>query len=84
MPSIAGPKRPQDRIRLSESKEKFEATLPAYETDKTVQDPIAVSTDFRGDFDIKNGDVAIAVGQDVTCSGLPGRGRLSEGRRSAG
>ena len=60
VPSIAGPKRPQDRIRLSESKEKFEATLPAYETDKTVQDPIAVSTDFRGDFDIKNGDVAIA------------------------
>ena len=27
VPSIAGPKRPQDRIRLSESKEKFEATL---------------------------------------------------------
>lgn len=116
MPSIAGPKRPQDRIRLSESKEKFEATLPAYETDKTVQDPIAVSTDFRGDFDIKNGDVAIAsitsctntsnpsvmiaagliarnahakglkpaVGQDVSRPGLPCRGRLSEGRRSAG
>ncbi len=33
---------------------------PAYETDKTVRDAVAVSTDFRGDFDIENGDVAIA------------------------
>ena len=60
VPSIAGPKRPQDRIKLSESKAKFAETLPAYETDKTVQEPVAVSTDFRGDFDITNGDVAIA------------------------
>ena len=60
VPSIAGPKRPQDRIKLSESKAKFVETLPAYETDKTVQEPVAVSTDFRGDFDITNGDVAIA------------------------
>ena len=55
VPSIAGPKRPQDRIKLSESKAKFVETLPAYETDKTVQEPVAVSTDFRGDFDITNG-----------------------------
>ena len=60
VPSIAGPKRPQDRIKLSESKAKFTETLPAYETDKTVQEPVAVSTDFRGEFDITNGDVAIA------------------------
>ena len=60
VPSIAGPKRPQDRIKLSESKAKFVETLPAYETDKTVQEPVAVSTDFRGDFHITNGDVAIA------------------------
>ena len=60
VPSIAGPKRPQDRIKLSESKAKFVETLPAYETDKPVEEPVAVSTDFRGDFDITNGDVAIA------------------------
>ena len=60
VPSIAGPKRPQDRILLSEAKEMFEKTAPAYETEKTVKDPVAVSTDFRGDFDIENGDVAIA------------------------
>ena len=60
VPSIAGPKRPQDRILLSEAKSMFEKTAPAYETEKTVKDPVAVSTDFRGDFDIENGDVAIA------------------------
>ena len=60
VPSIAGPKRPQDRILLSEAKDMFEKTAPAYETDKTVKNPVAVSTDFRGDFDIENGDVAIA------------------------
>ena len=54
VPSIAGPKRPQDRILLSEAKDMFEKTAPAYETDKTVKDPVAVSTDFRGDFDIEN------------------------------
>ena len=56
VPSIVGPKRPQDRILLSEAKDMFEKTAPAYETDKTVKDPVAVSTDFRGDFDIENGD----------------------------
>ncbi|OZG63449.1 aconitate hydratase [Bifidobacterium lemurum] len=60
VPSIAGPKRPQDRIVLAESKAMFEQTLPAYTTERTVNDPVAVSTDFRGDFDVKNGDVAIA------------------------
>ncbi len=60
VPSIAGPKRPQDRITLAESKQKFAETLPAYKTDKTAQQPVAVSTDFRGDFDLTNGDVAIA------------------------
>ena len=60
VPSIAGPKRPQDRITLATAKQAFENTLPAYETEKTAQQPIPVSTDFRGDFDVKNGDVAIA------------------------
>lgn len=60
VPSIAGPKRPQDRIRLDEAKETFEKTLPDYETPKTNQNPVPVHTDFRGDFEITNGDVAIA------------------------
>ncbi len=55
VPSIAGPKRPQDRIELAEAKEKFAEVLPSY-TDK-VSNP----TDVRGaDFDIDNGIVSIA------------------------
>ncbi|WEV46155.1 aconitate hydratase AcnA [Bifidobacterium sp. ESL0690] len=60
VPSISGPKRPQDRIRLDEAKATFEKTLPDYETPKTSQNPVPVHTDFRGDFEIQNGDVAIA------------------------
>ena len=60
VPSIAGPKRPQDRIALAESKERFEQTLPDYETADTTREPVAVRTDFRGDFELTNGDVAIA------------------------
>lgn len=60
VPSIAGPKRPQDRIELAASKHTFEQTLPEYLGDDTTLDPVAVSTDFRGDFEITNGAVAIA------------------------
>ena len=60
VPSIAGPKRPQDRIELSNSKDAFERTLPEYQTRQTAEKPVPVSTDFRGDFEISNGDVAIA------------------------
>ncbi|KFJ05759.1 aconitate hydratase [Bifidobacterium tsurumiense] len=60
VPSIAGPKRPQDRILLSEARQSFEKTLPAYTTENTNENPVAVSTEFKGDFAVKNGDVAIA------------------------
>ena len=60
VPSIAGPKRPQDRIELNRAKTTFEETLPGYVTENTNGGPVHVSTDFRGDFDIRNGDVAIA------------------------
>lgn len=60
VPSIAGPKRPQDRITLTDAKSAFARTLPAYTTDRTDVEPVAVSTDFRGDFEVTNGDVAIA------------------------
>lgn len=60
VPSIAGPKRPQDRIELSAAKQAFEAALPTYETVDTVTEPVPVHTDFRGDFELTNGAVAIA------------------------
>lgn len=60
VPSIAGPKRPQDRIRLSESKSSFEQTVPSYITPETTAEKVPVKTDTHGEFDISNGDVAIA------------------------
>ena len=60
VPSIAGPKRPQDRIELSSAKQAFEAALPMYETVDTVTEPVPVHTDFRGNFELTNGAVAIA------------------------
>ena len=55
VPSIAGPKRPQDRIELSQAKQKFHDVLPSY-TDKASN-----QTDVKGaDFDIDNGIVSIA------------------------
>ncbi len=55
VPSIAGPKRPQDRIELSQAKQKFHEVLPTY-TDKASN-----QTDVKGaNFDIDNGIVSIA------------------------
>lgn len=55
VPSIAGPKRPQDRISLSNSKSAFEKILPTYFTDKTVEKEVVA-----GSTRVKNGDVVIA------------------------
>ncbi|MBM6700415.1 aconitate hydratase AcnA [Bifidobacterium pullorum subsp. saeculare] len=71
VPSIAGPKRPQDRIELTGAKAAYETTVPAYETDRTAKEPVAVSTDFRGDFDLTNGDVAIAAITSCTNTSNP-------------
>jgi aconitate hydratase len=55
VPSIAGPKRPQDRIALKDSKSAFEKHLPSYFTDKTAKNEVAA-----GNTRVKNGDVVIA------------------------
>ena len=55
VPSIAGPKRPQDRISLSDSKGAFEKILPTYYSDKTSKSEVAA-----GATRVKNGDVVIA------------------------
>ncbi|NBU57199.1 MAG: aconitate hydratase AcnA [Actinobacteria bacterium] len=57
--SIAGPKRPQDRISLSGSKGAFEKVLPSYFSDKTGKDSYPVSVGAKATT-IKNGDVVIA------------------------
>jgi len=55
VPSIAGPKRPQDRISLSDSKLAFEKILPSYFSDKTSKVEVKA-----GSTRVKNGDVVIA------------------------
>jgi aconitate hydratase len=55
VPSIAGPKRPQDRIVLSKAKESFEAVLPSYSAQASK--PTAVKGQ---EFAMDNGHVAIA------------------------
>jgi aconitate hydratase len=59
VPSISGPKRPQDRISLSDSKNAFEKILPTYFTDKTGKEAYPVKVGAKATT-IKNGDVVIA------------------------
>ena len=57
--SISGPKRPQDRISLSDSKSAFDKILPTYFTDKTGKEAYPVKVGAK-ETTIKNGDVVIA------------------------
>jgi aconitate hydratase len=59
VPSIAGPKRPQDRIALSGSKAALAKSLPGYLSDKTSVNPIAIKVGAT-ETTITNGDVVIA------------------------
>jgi aconitate hydratase len=59
VPSIAGPKRPQDRISLSVSKAAFEKVLPTYFSEKTGKSAFPVKVGEKATT-IKNGDVVIA------------------------
>ena len=57
--SIAGPKRPQDRISLTASKIAFEKVLPSYFSEKTGKSAYPVKVGEKATT-IKNGDVVIA------------------------
>ena len=57
--SIAGPKRPQDRISLSDAKSAYEKISPTYFTDKTNKNKIALSVNGKPTT-VGNGDVVIA------------------------
>lgn len=59
VPSIAGPKRPQDRISLTNSKAALEQVLPSYFSEKTSKTPVNVRVE-SGATTVKNGDVVIA------------------------
>jgi aconitate hydratase len=59
VPSISGPKRPQDRISLSNSKQAFNEIIPTYMGEKTSRESIDVSVNGMAT-SIGNGYVAIA------------------------
>jgi aconitate hydratase len=59
VPSIAGPKRPQDRISLTEAKNSYAQHAPSYVTSKTKTSEVKI--DLNGSATkIENGDVVIA------------------------
>ena len=58
VPSIAGPKRPQDRIKLVDSKTNFEANIGSYTSNPEAKIPVTLH---NGDsFDLENGAVTVA------------------------
>lgn len=59
VPSIAGPKRPQDRVSLSDAKSSFAKVLPSYLLSDTAINPIAIEVNSRKG-SITNGSVVIA------------------------
>ena len=59
VPSIAGPKRPQDRISLSNAKDSYENIAPSYFGEKTSSNKIAVNVNGTAT-SVTNGAVVIA------------------------
>ena len=58
VPSISGPKRPQDRIVLSESKASFAQAIPSYTDDVAKAVPVRLAD--GTEFDLRNGAVTVA------------------------
>jgi aconitate hydratase len=59
VPSIAGPKRPQDRVSLSEAKSAFAKSVPTYLSDKSAHSPVPVTINSRSG-NVTHGSVVIA------------------------
>jgi aconitate hydratase len=76
VPSIAGPKRPQDRVSLSDSKAVFREALNAYTKDATDADgaqsrPTSVTLSDGTSFEIDHGAVVIAAITSCTNTSNP-------------
>ena len=59
VPSIAGPKRPQDRVSLSDAKSAFAKAVPTYLSEKSAKQPVPVTVNSK-DGAVTNGSVVIA------------------------
>ncbi|MGH3637271.1 MAG: aconitate hydratase AcnA, partial [Mycobacterium sp.] len=76
VPSIAGPKRPQDRISLSDAKSTFRKALPNYAGDDPDKggrpsNPVQVKSDEFGEFELDHGAVVIAAVTSCTNTSNP-------------
>ena len=89
VPSIAGPKRPQDRIVLSRAKESFQEVLPAYASQPSKPTPVTMADGTATELD--HGHVAIASITSCTntsnpsvmmAAGLLARNAVARGLRS--
>ena len=89
VPSIAGPKRPQDRIVLSRAKESFQEVLPAYASQPSNPTPVTMAD--GTDTELDHGHVAIASITSCTntsnpsvmmAAGLLARNAVARGLRS--
>ncbi|MGK2348073.1 aconitate hydratase AcnA [Actinomyces sp. W5033] len=89
VPSIAGPKRPQDRIVLSEAREAFRRALPAYAAETSKPTPVTLADGTVTELD--HGHVAIASITSCTntsnpsvmvAAGLLARNAVARGLRS--
>jgi aconitate hydratase len=67
-PSLAGPKRPQDRVALSGAKAGFEKALPDLLGPKTPKGPVKVE---GANYEMNNGDVVIAAITSCTNTSNP-------------
>ncbi|MFM1937564.1 MAG: aconitate hydratase [Actinomycetota bacterium] len=59
VPSIAGPKRPQDRVSLSDAKSAFAKAVPTYLSEKSARQPVPVTVNSKSGA-VTNGSVVIA------------------------
>lgn len=67
-PSIAGPKRPQDRVELSNAAVAFESAVQTYTQDRATTGHVSMT---GGDFDIAHGSVVIAAITSCTNTSNP-------------
>ena len=73
-PSLAGPRRPQDRIRLRESKEEFRRALGTFIGDTSVDEGLAIKVSASSNgkrFQLQHGSVVIAAITSCTNTSNP-------------
>ena len=72
VPSLAGPKRPQDRVPLSDSKQMFADAFHAIQAEAKLQSNSPVQVQYKGQtFDLKDGAVVIAAITSCTNTSNP-------------